>query len=102
VSLHSSVNPHTLLSFPTRRSSDLIKDPADYSHERWRGDIRFGSRQNVITMPDTQKIAFRWIARMAWRDSRKSRSRLFLFISSIIIGIAALVAIFSLGDNLAK
>ena len=53
-------------------------------------------------MPDTQKIAFRWIARMAWRDSRKSRSRLFLFISSIIIGIAALVAIFSLGDNLAK
>ena len=39
---------------------------------------------------------------MAWRDSRKSRSRLFLFISSIIIGIAALVAIFALGDNLEK
>lgn len=37
---------------------------------------------------------------MAWRDSRRSRSRLFLFISSIILGIAAVVAIFSLGDNL--
>ncbi len=49
-----------------------------------------------------QKIAFRWILRMAWRDSRRNRSRLFLFISSIIIGIAALVAIFSFGDNLAK
>ncbi|MFB2120263.1 ABC transporter permease [Parapedobacter sp. 2B3] len=53
-------------------------------------------------MPDREKTAFRWIARMAWRDSRRNRSRLFLFISSIIIGIAALVAIFSFGDNLAK
>jgi putative ABC transport system permease protein len=41
-----------------------------------------------------------WLVRMAWRDSRKSRSRLFLFISSIILGIAALVAIYSLGNNL--
>ena len=39
---------------------------------------------------------------MAWRDSRRNRSRLFLFISSIILGIAALVAIYSLGDNLRK
>lgn len=37
---------------------------------------------------------------MAWRDSRRNRSRLFLFISSIVLGIAALVAIDSLGDNL--
>jgi putative ABC transport system permease protein len=37
---------------------------------------------------------------MAWRDSRKSKSRLFLFISSIILGIAALVAINSFGENL--
>ncbi|KAA3438894.1 FtsX-like permease family protein [Rufibacter hautae] len=37
---------------------------------------------------------------MAWRDSRRNRSRLFLFISSIILGIAALVAIFSFGYNL--
>ncbi|MHB1178362.1 MAG: ABC transporter permease [Daejeonella sp.] len=37
---------------------------------------------------------------MAWRDSRRSRSRLFLFISSIIMGIAALVAIYSFEYNL--
>jgi putative ABC transport system permease protein len=42
----------------------------------------------------------KWLAQMAWRDSRRSRSRLFLFISSIILGIAALVAIYSLGNNL--
>lgn len=53
-------------------------------------------------MPEQNRIAFNWIARMAWRDSRRNRSRLFLFISSIIIGIAALVAIYSFGDNLAK
>lgn len=43
-----------------------------------------------------------WVLRMAWRDSRKNRGRLFLFISSIIIGIAALVAIYALGDNLQR
>ncbi|KAA6439438.1 FtsX-like permease family protein [Dyadobacter flavalbus] len=43
---------------------------------------------------------FPWLLQMAWRDSRKNRSRLLLFISSIILGIAALVAIYSLGDNL--
>ncbi len=43
-----------------------------------------------------------WIFRMAWRDSRRNRSRLLLFISSIVIGIAALVAIYSFGDNLER
>jgi putative ABC transport system permease protein len=37
---------------------------------------------------------------MAWRDSRRNRSRLFLFVSSIILGIAALVAIYSFDQNL--
>lgn len=37
---------------------------------------------------------------MAWRDSRRSRSRLVLFTSSIILGVAALVAINSFEDNL--
>src|SRR5215217_2803559 len=46
------------------------------------------------------KINFPWLLQMAWRDSRKNRSRLVLFISSIILGIAALVAIYSLGENL--
>jgi len=44
----------------------------------------------------------RWLLLMAWRDSRRNRSRLLLFGSSIILGIAALVAIYSLGDNLRK
>ncbi|MEL6923526.1 MAG: hypothetical protein AAFO94_05710, partial [Bacteroidota bacterium] len=39
---------------------------------------------------------------MAWRDSRRNRSRLLLFISSIVLGIAALVAINSFGENLQK
>ncbi len=45
-------------------------------------------------------INFSWLLLMAWRDSRRSRSRLFLFISSIILGIAALVAIYSFEYNL--
>jgi len=45
-------------------------------------------------------IQFGWLLQMAWRDSRKNRSRLFLFISSIVLGIASLVAIYSFGFNL--
>jgi len=45
-------------------------------------------------------LNFRWLLLMAWRDSRRNRSRLFLFISSIILGIAALVAIYSFEYNL--
>ncbi len=41
-----------------------------------------------------------WLWKMAWRDSRRSRRRLFLFMSAIVLGIAALVAINSFGDNL--
>ena len=43
-----------------------------------------------------------WLVKMAWRDSRRNRSRLLLFISSIVLGIAALVAINSFGENLQK
>src|SRR5688572_9257320 len=45
-------------------------------------------------------LRLRWLIVMAWRDSRRNRSRLFIFISSIILGIAALVAIYSLSDNM--
>ncbi len=41
-----------------------------------------------------------WIWKMAWRDARHNTGRLFLFISAIIIGIAALVAINSFHQNL--
>lgn len=47
-----------------------------------------------------QGLNFQWLLNMAWRDSRRNRSRLMLFMSSIILGIAALVAIYSLGNNL--
>ncbi len=47
-------------------------------------------------------LNFRWLLLMAWRDSRRNRSRLFLFISSIILGIAALVAIYSFEYNLRR
>jgi putative ABC transport system permease protein len=43
-----------------------------------------------------------WLFRMAWRESRRNRSRLFLFVSSIILGIAALVSIYGLGENLRR
>ncbi len=41
-----------------------------------------------------------WTWTMAWRDSRSSRKRLMLFSCSIILGIAALAAVGSLGVNL--
>lgn len=43
-----------------------------------------------------------WLFKMAWRDSRRNRSRLLLFISSVILGIAALVAVYSFRDNLQR
>ncbi len=43
-----------------------------------------------------------WIWKMAWRDSRGSRKRLLLFLSSMVVGVAALVAINSFGDNLER
>ncbi|GAB3665665.1 ABC transporter permease [Echinicola sediminis] len=39
---------------------------------------------------------------MALRDFRKNKAKLLLFVSSIVIGIAALVAISSFGDNLSR
>ncbi|MBS1680711.1 MAG: ABC transporter permease [Bacteroidetes bacterium] len=38
----------------------------------------------------------RWVWKMAWRDGRHNLSRLFLFMASLITGIAAVVAISSL------
>jgi len=42
------------------------------------------------------------ITKTAIRDSRKDRSKLLLFMSSIILGVAALVAINSFNDNLLR
>ncbi|HNG90174.1 MAG TPA: ABC transporter permease, partial [Saprospiraceae bacterium] len=42
----------------------------------------------------------RFTLNMAWRDSRRNRARLLLFISSITVGIAALTAVRSFSSNL--
>lgn len=56
----------------------------------------------IIKIRKDKKHLFndRWVWKMAWKDARNNMSRLFLFISSIIIGIAALVAIDSFNENL--
>jgi putative ABC transport system permease protein len=41
-----------------------------------------------------------FILKMAWRDTRASRRRLLLFSLAIVLGVAALVAVGSLRDNL--
>ena len=46
------------------------------------------------------KIQIRWLLKMAWRDWRASRKKLYLFIASILLGISAVVAIQSFGNNL--
>jgi putative ABC transport system permease protein len=43
-----------------------------------------------------------WILRMAWRDTRGSRGRLSVFVMAMVVGVAALVAINSFGENLRK
>lgn len=43
-----------------------------------------------------------WILRMAWRDTRGSRQRLGLFLLAMVVGVAALVAINSFGENLRR
>ncbi|WP_256001862.1 ABC transporter permease [Pedobacter deserti] len=49
-----------------------------------------------------QSAGIAWLMTMAWRDSRRNRSRLLLFVAAIVLGIAALVAVYSFRDNLTK
>ena len=41
-----------------------------------------------------------WLFKMAWRDARASLGRMFLFMASIVLGIAAVVSIHSFGETL--
>jgi putative ABC transport system permease protein len=43
-----------------------------------------------------------WPLKMAWRDSRGSRKRLALYLSAMVLGVAALVAIRGFGENLTR
>ena len=51
-------------------------------------------------LPATNNAGPGWLFRMAWRDGRRSLRRLLLFMSSIVLGIAALVAIQNFGLTL--
>lgn len=48
----------------------------------------------------TSKAGFFWLFKMAWRDGRASHRKLMLFMASIVLGIAAVVAIQSFGETL--
>lgn len=54
-----------------------------------------------ITIAST-RYSRSWPWKMAWRDSRKSRGKLLLFIASISLGIAAMVGITSFRENLLR
>lgn len=53
-----------------------------------------------IVRKKTLLLKSSWIWKLAYNDAKKNFSRLFLFVSSIVIGIAALVAIDSFNHNL--
>ncbi|MEX0320575.1 MAG: ABC transporter permease [Puniceicoccaceae bacterium] len=50
----------------------------------------------------SQSSRFKWILRMAWRDSRGKRLLLLLFTFSIVFGVGSIVAIYSLRENLQR
>ncbi|WP_276373359.1 FtsX-like permease family protein [Chryseolinea sp. H1M3-3] len=56
----------------------------------------------IIKLKRETKSIFRdrWVWRMAWRDARHNFSRLFLFMTSLITGIAAVVSLDSLNQTL--
>ncbi len=56
----------------------------------------------MTTAPATFALFDPWVWRMAWRDSRRSRGRLLVFSSALTLGVAALVAIGSVGWNLQR
>ena len=53
--------------------------------------------RNKIRM---SKASLGWLFKMAWRDGKASTKKLTLFMASIVLGIAAVVAIQSFGNNL--
>ncbi len=47
------------------------------------------------------KLSSLWVFSLAWRDARRSRFKLFLALSCVIIGVASMVAALSFRENLA-
>lgn len=55
-----------------------------------------------IVIPLAMALFDAFVWKMAWRDSRTHRRKLLFFMSSIVLGTAALVAVTSLGENLQR
>jgi len=53
-------------------------------------------------VPDAPRATLAQIARLAWRESRTARRRLFLYMSTIAVGVAALVSIDSFARNVTR
>ena len=53
----------------------------------------------MISKPPSNTL---WLIKMAWRESRTHRVKLALFLSAIVIGVAAQISISSLRDNLTQ
>src|ERR1043166_4314061 len=65
-----------------------------WSAPRFKGILRFAQDDRRVVMPGTAKLFG-----LAWRESRTARRRLLLYMSSISLGVAALVAIDSFSEN---
>ncbi len=55
-----------------------------------------------VKKPKTNLFKDKWIWKIAWRDTKNNRIRLFLYVGSMLFGIAALVAVNAFNDNLWK
>ncbi|MDF1501305.1 FtsX-like permease family protein [Roseisolibacter sp. H3M3-2] len=60
------------------------------------GDAQAGSTRSTL---DARRSPWSSLVRLAWRESRTARRRLLLYMSSIALGVAALVAIDSFAGN---
>ena len=66
-------------------------------------DTRSGSRRSREPLPlQAPRFPWRRLPALAWKESRTARKRLLLYMSSIALGVAALVAIDSFADNLTR
>src|SRR5579859_737579 len=87
-----------------RRSAPSLPGPG-VERANFVGKFSSPRRGNGLMKPPRgflRHLLAAWTWKMAWRDSRTSRKRLLLFSCSIVLGIAALTAIGSLGTNLER
>jgi len=54
----------------------------------------------MTDQPTKSLATWKWLFKMAWRDSRSNYKKLVLFMASIVLGIAAVVSIQSFSENL--